>query len=162
MSRPKGLAPPPKVHKSSASFVGFCWIPDEILVPENSQKEPLGAAIELTPLAYLLLLGELRTLSYLFVFFKSRGVYDLPCAGKKIARFIKVLIKEAQLIKQSWGKPGSHRRVEWDDLSALSSPPYPTLSLVSHQHSIFSCISDFPSHLSFSRVVLKPNFNLLG
>lgn len=128
----------------------------------NSQKELLDVAIEHTPMSYLLLLGELRTLSYLFVFFKSRGVYDLPCTGKKIARFIKVVIKEGKLIKQSWGKPGSHRHVEWDDLSVLSSPVYPTLSLVSYHHSIFSCISDFPSHLSFSRVVLKPNFNLVG
>lgn len=69
----------------------------------NSQKELLGVAIEHTPIPSLLLLGELRALSYLFVFFKSRGVYDLPCTRKKIARFIKVLIKEAQLIKQRVG-----------------------------------------------------------
>lgn len=68
----------------------------------NSQKEPLGVAIEHTPIPCLLL-GLPRTLSYLFVFLKARGVYDLPCTGKKIARFIKVLIKEAKLIKPRVG-----------------------------------------------------------
>lgn len=83
-------------------------------MPGELSKGALSVAIDCTPMPYLLLLGELRTLSYLFVFFKSRGVYDLPCPGNKIARFIKVVIKEAKLIKQSRGKPGSRRHVEWD------------------------------------------------
>lgn len=102
MSRPKGLVFSQSLQKLlllCRISAGFQMRP---LCLANSQKEPLGVAIEHTPIPCLLL-GLLRTLSYLFVFLKARGVYDPPCTGKKIARFIKVLIKEVKLIKQRVG-----------------------------------------------------------